>query len=87
MPICKDQMTFYDLLGSPSFAYYGINFGIVALSSLCQKIAMKLAECITFKTESRRTFLSTILIFLVVFNNYGLVYLIAPMKIKIPILS
>ena len=80
-------MEFYNLISMPTFKYYGISSGIVILSIFTRTVAMKLAQCVTFTSESKRSFLTVIFIFLVFFNNYGIVYLIAPMRINLPLIS
>ena len=80
-------MNFYKLFGMPNFIYYSISFCIVVLSYLVRTVVIWLANMITFKSDSRRSSLFVIFVFAVFFNNYGLVYLIAPLSIPIPILE
>ena len=80
-------MSFYNLFSLATISYYGVSVSIVVLSFLVRILAMWLVKFITFKSESKRSFLVIIFIFLVCFNNYGIVYLIAPLKLSIPILN
>ena len=80
-------MSFYKLFSLATISYYGVSVSIVVLSFLVRILAMWLVKFITFKSESKRSFLVIIFIFLVCFNNYGIVYLIAPLKLSIPILN
>ena len=45
-------MKFYDYFSKPNIVYYGISLGIVLMSILTRKIALKFAQCISFKSDS-----------------------------------
>ena len=87
VPICKYQDKYVKTIGLPSAIYYSISIIIVLQSLVVRISSLALTKFITYKSESMRTNVNTLIIFLIYFNNLGVTYLLAPMLIHIPILD
>ena len=85
--ICKGQMAFTDTFGLARFVGYSISLTIVLVSTVVRYIFIELAKIVKFKSNSQRTRFILVSVFSVLFIYYGVLYLVTPMRLEIPIVS
>ena len=66
---------------------YAISLIIVIISTIIRSIFVKLAQIVKFKSNSQRNNFVIISVFSVLFTYYGVLYLVTPLRIEIPIVS
>ena len=79
VPLCKYQGRFNEPVGWPSIIYYGLSLLTVLESLLARSAIACLTNLTSFKTETARVRFMTVSIFMILFFNYGIMYLFAPL--------
>lgn len=64
--------------------YYGFSAAVVAQSYVFRFLFMRLAKTLKISSESRYLSLVVFAVFLIYFINYGIAFLIGPIKANIP---
>ena len=80
-------MHYTNTFGTARMAGYVISLIIVIISTVVRAIFIKLAQIVLFKSNSQRVRFIIVSVFSVLFVYYGVLYLITPMRIEIPIVS
>ena len=73
--------------GAFVFVDYFISGAVIVQSTICKFIFIYMTKLIMFKDDSRRTSFALISVFSIIFLNYGVLQLLVPMKLKIPLLN
>ena len=80
-------MHFTSMLGIGQLVGYGLSVMIVAQSLMARMGFIQLTKLIKFTSNSSRMTFIVICVFTIYFINYGVLYVIVPLKVKIPIVS
>lgn len=80
-------MYFSDTFGIARMSGYVISLLIVTISTLVRIIFIEIAKIIKFTSNSQRTRFILVSVFCVLFLYYGVLYLITPMSLEIPIIG
>ena len=86
VPICHDQMKFTATLGVAQLFKHFLSLMIVVQNLLSRILFIELTKIIKFTSTSQRMRFILISVFMIYFLNYGVLYLLAPMKLRIPFL-
>ena len=81
--ICKVQMEFTHPFGYAALFSYLITLIVVIQSSLIRKVFVALSGIISFESNSRRMHFILVSVFLMYFIYYGILNLLAPMRIRV----
>ena len=87
LPICEQQMEYSDTFGKARLAGYAISLVIVIISTVVRGIFIKVASIVKFKSNSQRIHFVIVSLFSVLFAYYGILYLITPLRLEIPLIS
>ena len=80
-------MEFMSLFGYAMLVSYLMSGAVVAQSFLARVSLIHMSKFIKFTSASQLTRFMIISVFIIYFLNYGLMYLLAPLKFEIPLLS
>ena len=87
LPRCEQQMEFSATYGKARLAGYAISVVIVIISTVVRGIFIKIASIVKFKSNSQRIHFVIMSLFSVLFAYYGILYLITPLRLEIPLIS
>ncbi len=87
LKLCEQQMQFVSMLGVFKLLGYVISTLIVVQSFLARFGFIHLTRLIKFTSNSQRMRFIIISVFCIFFFNYGVMYVLGPMELKIPIAS
>ena len=76
-----------DAFGAFIFVGYLISGAIIVQSLICRILFIQMTNIIKFKDDSRQKSFIIISVFSVFFLNYGVLWLLVPMKNRIPLLD
>ena len=80
-------MKYSNLFGEAQLVYYGLSTAVVAQSFVFRYLFMKLAATLKMSSESHYLSLVIASITLIFFINYGIAYLLGPLRLGIPFFS
>ena len=87
MPVCKSQMKFVGPFGEFYLLSQVVSIVIVLQSLAARTGFIALAKWLSFTSNSQRMRFILVSVFSIYFLNYGVLYLIAPLSIKLPFVS
>ena len=73
--------------GAFVFVDYFISGAVIVQSMICKVLFIQMTKWIKFKDDSYRMSFALVSILSIIFLNYGIMQLLVPMKLKIPLLN
>jgi len=85
--MCMNQMKFSSAFGEYQLISQATSILIVLQSLIARLSFIALGKWLTFTSNSQRMRFTLVSVFSIIFLNYGILYLITPLKIDVPLVS